>query len=93
MTWVWDMVCVAALHAMEIGRSAAWAVSQDMQVPVLVAQVASRAAKAAFWSALADFAATTRVPRRMRGQRLTAQPFIAWHVIVIAGNGLRVVRR
>jgi hypothetical protein len=93
MTWVWDLVCVAALHAMEVGRSTAWAVAQEMEVPVLVAQVASRAAKAAFWSALADFAATTRVPRRLRGVRLTAQPFIAWHVVLVVGNGLRVMRR
>jgi hypothetical protein len=91
MTWVWDMVCVAALHGMEVGRSAAWAVAQDMDVPELVVQVASRAARAAFWGALADFAATTRVPRRLYGYRLSNQPFVAWHAMVSVGNGLRVV--
>jgi hypothetical protein len=61
-------------------------------VPVLVEQVAVRAALGAFWDALADFAATARVPRRHRNQLFTRQPFISWHT-VLWGNGLRVVRR
>jgi hypothetical protein len=94
LPWVWDMVCVAAIHAMEVGRSAAWAVSQRLEVQVLVNDVAERAAVAAFWSALADFAATTVVPRAIRGRAaLTRQPFIAWHVVVVRGSALRVVRR
>ena len=89
---VWDMVCLAAIHAFERGRRAAWAVQGDLGVPVLVEQVAVRAAVGAFWEALADFAATARVPQRYRNQLLTRQPFLAWH-IVLRGNGLHVVRR
>jgi hypothetical protein len=89
---VWDMVCLAAVHAFEKGRRAAWAVSSDLGVPQLVEQVAVRAAVGAFWDALADFAATARVPSRYRNRLLTQQPFIAWHT-VLRGNGLCVVRR
>ena len=86
------MVCLAAVHAFEKGRRAAWAVSSDLGVPQLVEQVAVRAAVGAFWDALADFAATARVPSRYRNRLLTQQPFIAWHT-VLRGNGLCVVRR
>ena len=89
---VWDMVCLAVIHAFEHGRKVAWAVSHQLTIPVLVEQVAVRAAVGCFWDALADFAATARVPRRHRIQLLTCQPFIAWHT-VLCGNGLRVVRR
>lgn len=89
---VWDMVCIAAIHAFDLGRRAAWAVSHRLSVPVLVEQVAVRAAVGAFWDALADFAATARVPSRCRNQLLTRQPFVAWHT-VLRGNGLRVIRR
>ena len=59
---------------------------------VLVEQVASRAAVAALWSALADFAATAVVPRAARTLALTRQPFLAWSVVVRRGSGLLVVR-
>jgi hypothetical protein len=77
---IWDMVCLAAIKAFEHGRRVAWAVSQRIGVPVLVEQVAVRAAVGAFWDshdAIADFAATARVPRRHRIQLLTRQPFLA----------------
>eukprot|EP00775_Hariotina_reticulata_P001504 gene1504-biopygen2853 len=63
-TLVWDMVCLAALHALDRGRCTAWAAAPSLATPVLVEQVAARAAVAAFWSALADFAATVVVPKR-----------------------------
>jgi hypothetical protein len=88
---VWDMVCLAAIHAFEHGRRVAWAVSHQLDVHVLVEQVAVRAAVGGFWDALADFAATAKVPRRHRLQLLTRQPFLAWHT-VLRGNGLRVIR-
>ena len=90
---VWDMVCLAAIHALERGRRAAWAVSDRLSASDLVQQVAVRAAIGAFWGALADFAATARVPRAARTLQLTLQPFLAWHVVLVSGNGLRVVRR
>jgi hypothetical protein len=86
------MVCLAAIHAFGKGRRAAWAVASDLVVPVLVEQVAVRAALGAFWDALADFAATARVPRRYRNLLFTQQPFTSWHT-VLRGDGLRVVRR
>lgn len=89
---IWDMVCIAAIHAFEHGRRVAWAVSHRLDVPVLVEQVAVRAAVGSFWEALADFAATARVPSHYRNHLLTQQPFIAWHT-VLRGNGLRVIRR
>jgi hypothetical protein len=59
---VWDMVCLAAIHAMDRGRCTAWATAPSLTTPVLVEQVAGRAAVAAFWSALADFAAMLLCP-------------------------------
>jgi hypothetical protein len=91
--FVWDLVCLAAIDAMEVGRRSAWAVSRNMQAADLVAAVAVKAAKAAFWSALADFAATVKVPAWARTAELTAQPFIAWCVVLQRGTGLTVVRR
>ena len=91
--FVWDMVCLAAIHAMNIGRCAAWSVSRGVPAADVVSAVAIKAAKAAFWSALADFAATTQVPDWARTANLTQQPFIAWHVVLQRGTGLRVVRR
>lgn len=66
--------------------------SHRLNVPVLVEQVAVRAAVGSFWDVLADFAATARVPSRYKNHLLTRQPFIAWHT-VLRGNGLRVIRR
>ena len=41
---------------------------------------------------LADFAVSAVVPRAARTGLLTNQPFLVWHVVVVRGNGLRVVR-
>ena len=90
---IWDMVCLAAIHACDCGRRTAWAVSHQIDVPNLVELVATRAATAAFWEALADFAATVKVRDRARVHLLTRQPFISWHVVLVHGSGLRVVMR
>jgi len=71
----------------------AWAVSYQLNVPDLVQLVATRAAVAAFWEALADFAATVKLRDRARVHLLTCQPFISWHVVLVHGSGLRVVMR
>jgi hypothetical protein len=76
---VWDMVCLAAVHAFDKGRRAAWAVASDLGVPVLVEQVAVRAALGAFRDALADFAATARVPRRYKNLLFTAAVYFLAH--------------
>jgi hypothetical protein len=88
---VWDFVCLAAVHAMERGRRVAWAVAERLGAPHLVEHVATRAARRAFWEALADFAATTTVPRTSRTSTLLQQPFVAWRS-PLRGNGLCVVR-
>jgi hypothetical protein len=89
---VWDMVCLAAIHAMSVGRKAAWSVSHRLETPDLVAAVAQKVARAGFWSVLADFAASAVVPRRARNSLLTSQPFLTWSTVLVRGNGLRVVR-
>jgi hypothetical protein len=63
-----------------------------MHVQDVVAAVAGRASKAAFWDALADFAATASIPHARASVQLTQQPFIAWHAVVLRGSSLRVVR-
>jgi hypothetical protein len=91
---IWDMVCLAAIRAWDRGRAAAWSVrDRPGQTRAGVRGTASRAAVGAFWDALADFAATAYVPRASRTAGLTSHPFLAWHVVVLAGSGLRVVRR
>ena len=96
---VWDMACIAAVHAMDLGRCVAWSVTHPEAdagepLPMLaVERVAVRAAIAAFWDVLADFAATVSVARRARTAGLTQQPFLAWPVVLLRGSGLRVVRR
>lgn len=90
---VWDLVCLAAIHAMDVGRRAAWAVGQRLSSPVLVTRIAARAACGGFWAALADFAATIKLRNADRTTLLTKQPFVAWHVLLVRGNGMRVVRQ
>ena len=77
---------------MDVGRRAAWAVGQRLPSPTLVTRIAARAACGALWAVLADFAATIKVPTADRTTLLTKQPFIAWHVVLLAGNGMRVVQ-
>ncbi len=89
---VWDMVCLAAIHAMNAGRGCAWKVSHQLQTTDLVCAVAAKVAKATFWSVLADFAASAVVPKRARNGLLTNQPFLSWSTAVVRGNGLLVVR-
>ena len=60
---IWDMVCLAAIHACEHGRRTAWAVSTQLSVPDMIETIAIRAAKASFWEALTDFAVTAKVPK------------------------------
>ena len=90
--FVWDLVCLAAIHALNVGRSAAWAVSRGVEAAAVVHSVAVKAATAAFWDALAEFATTVSVPSWARTADLTQQPFLSWHVVLQQGSGLRVVR-
>lgn len=89
---IWDMVCLAGIYAMDIGRRTSWAVGQRLTTSQLVADIASRAATAAFWDALADFAATCNIHKKARTALLTRQPFIVWCTVLATGTGLRVIR-
>jgi hypothetical protein len=91
---VWDMVCLAGIGAVDFGRRVAWAVAAEgPALPLLtVERIAGRAAVGEFWRVLADFAVSAIIPKRAQGLALTQQPFIAWHVVLSGGNGLRVVR-
>jgi hypothetical protein len=91
---VWDMVCLASIGAVEFGRKVAWAVAAEAPaLPLLTMErIAGRAAVGEFWRVLADFAVSAVVPKRAHCLQLTQQPFIAWHVVLPGGNGLRVVR-
>ena len=90
---VWDLVCLAAIYAMEIGRRTSWAVAQKVTVSSLVNVIASKAAVAAFWDALADFAVTCKIRPAHRNALLPNHPFITWCTVLLDGNGLRVMRR
>jgi phage antirepressor YoqD-like protein len=59
----------------------------------MIETVAIHAAKASFWEALTDFAVTIKIPNTARTLLLTLQPFMSWHVVLISGNGMRVIRR
>ncbi len=91
---VWDMVCLAGICAVEFGRKVAWAVAAEAPaLPLLtVERIAGRAAVGELWRILADFAVSAVVPKRAQCLKLTQQPFVAWHVVLSGGNGLRVVR-
>jgi hypothetical protein len=91
---VWDMVCLAGIGAVDFGRKVAWAtVAEAPALPLLtVERIAGRAAVGEFWRVLEDFAVSAVVPKRAQNSSLTQQPFIAWHVVLSGGNGLRVVR-
>jgi hypothetical protein len=89
---VWDMVCLATIHAMNVGRQTAWSVAHRVASPDLVANVVKRIVKADFRNVLADFAVSAVGPMSARNGLLTNQPFLAWPVVVVRGSGLRVVR-
>ena len=89
---VWDMVCLAAVHAMNVGRQSAWSLSHRLETPDLVVAVVQRIVRAAFWGVIADFAVSAVVPRSARTGLLANQPFLAWPVVLVRGNGLQVVR-
>jgi len=78
---------------MEIGRRTSWAVAQKVTASSLVNVIASKAAVAAFWDALADFAVTCKIRQAHRNALLPNHPFITWCTVLLDGNGLRVMRR
>ncbi len=91
---VWDLVCLAGIGAMEFGRKVAWAVAAEAPaLPLLtVERIAGQAAVGEFWRVMADFAVSAMVPKGAQCLKLTRQPFVAWHVVMSGGNGLRIIR-
>ena len=77
---VWDVVCLAALAAMDKGRRLMAAAFFDPAPPPPAALVARsiRAARAHFWCALADFVALQRVPAAWRQRCPPTHPFICY---------------
>ena len=77
---VWDVVCLAALAAMDKGRRLMAAAFFDPAPPPPAALVARsiRAARAHFWCALADFVALQRIPAAWRQRCPPAHPFICY---------------
>jgi hypothetical protein len=87
------MVCLAAIHALNVSGQAAWSVPNKVASPDLVADVMKRIVKAAFRNVLADFAVSAVVPVTACDMLLTTQqPISAWPEVVVRGSGLCVVR-
>jgi hypothetical protein len=88
------MVCLAFSTACERARQAAYSLHKHSRLPPdVLGMVAVRIARGALWDVLADFAATASLRKVDRTGRLTCQPFVAWHTVLVHGAGLRVVRR
>ena len=77
---------------MEIGRRTSGANADKLATPALVNVIASKAAVAAFWDALADFAITCKIRPSHHNALLPNHPFIVWCTVLLNGNGLRVMR-
>ena len=81
---VWQVVCLAAVAAMDSGRRRMYALSrgpaQPPPYPPSVIASSSRFAVARFWSLLADFVGLRRVPARWRPHCRPGHPFIYFDV-------------
>ena len=89
---IWDVVCLAALNAMDAARALMWERRQrnQGQPGEALADAAGRYAVARFWALLADFCGLGMAPRRWREQVPSGHPFIHW---LPAENRWRVNRR
>lgn len=73
---VWDLVCLAAIAAMDHGRRVLYALSTGPPPGAPLAAVAGRTARARFWSHLTDFLAFGCAPLTWREQCSSGHPFI-----------------
>jgi exonuclease III len=89
---VWDVVCLAALNAMDSARVLMWERQRQNQGQPgeALADAAGRQAVARFWALLADFCGLGMAPRRWRDRVPSGHPFLHW---VPAENKWRVNRR
>lgn len=88
---VWDVVCVAALNAMDKARVTMWArQSEQHQAPsAALADAAGKQAVAHFWALLADFCGLNMAPQRWQAEVSDEHPFLRW---VAAQSQWRVFR-
>ena len=56
-TAIWDVVCMAALAAMEMGRAALWADANGQLLPPAAVSELAQRVNLEFWSSLSDYAA------------------------------------
>ena len=88
---VWDVVCLAALNAMDKARILMWARQreQHQQPGAALADAAGKQAVAHFWALLADFCGLNKAPRRWQEEVHGEHPFLRW---VVAEKRWRVSR-
>jgi len=73
---VWDLVCLAAIAAMDHGRRTLYALSTGPPPEAPLSAIAGRSACARFWSHLTDFMAFSCAPPGWRNHCPTGHPFI-----------------
>jgi hypothetical protein len=73
---VWDVVCLAAIAAMDHGRRRMYALSLGPPPATPLHVSSSRSAVAYFWERLTDFVALRRVPASWRASVPLGHPFI-----------------
>ena len=73
---VWDVVCLAAVAAMDHGRRLLWALSTGPPPVAPLAVTAAHTACARFWSHLSDFVALRAAPASWLARCPTGHPFI-----------------
>lgn len=73
---VWDLVCLAAVAAMDHGRRTLYALSTGPPPATPLPAIAARSARARFWSHLTDFIAYGCAPLSWRDPCPTGHPFI-----------------
>lgn len=73
---VWDLVCLAAVAAMDHGRQLMYALGSGPPPASPLHSIAARSARAKFWSFLSDFVALRCAPARWREQCPPGHPFL-----------------
>ena len=76
---VWDVVCLAAVAAMDHGRRRMYAMSQRPPSQTSPRLVASSSAVAHFWRLLSDFVSLRSAPHSWRDHTPPGHPFIHFH--------------
>lgn len=76
---VWEVVCLAAVAAMDHGRRKMYALSTGPPPATPVHDVCARSAAARFWDLLSDFVSLGCAPSSWRGRAPPGHPFIHFH--------------